>query len=89
MLGDPYILQGIYVVTLQQYNYRHLTQCHLPMCQRELGAGTEYGLLLVKPAGHLLAPPNGSIPRSVLRIRSLLTFRPLLRKLPHIICTPE
>lgn len=61
----------------------------LPICQRELGAGTEYGFLLVKPAGHLLAPPNGSIARSALRTRSLVTFRPLLLKLPQIIWTPE
>jgi hypothetical protein len=62
---------------------------YLPMCHSELGPATEYGCLLINPAGNLLRPPNGSMDLRVLRIRSLVTFMPLARRLPHIICTPE
>ncbi len=58
------------------------------MCQREFGPGTEYGLLLVNSAGHLLDALMGSIDRSAWRTRSRVTFFPWLRKLPHINWTP-
>ena len=59
------------------------------MCHSELGPATEYGCLLTNPAGNLLRPPNGSMDLRVLRTRSLVTFTPLARRLPQIICTPE
>ena len=62
---------------------------YLPICHKELGPATEYGCLLTNPAGNLLRPPNGSMDLRVLRTRSLVTFMPLARRLPQIICTPE
>ena len=69
------------------FTIKHLHD--IPICHKELGPGTEYGRRLVKPPGHLLAPPSGSIARSVLRTLSLVTCKPLLLRLPQIICTPE
>ena len=62
---------------------------YLPICHKELGPATEYGYLLTNPAGNLLRPPNGSMDLRVLRTRSLVTFMPLARRLPQIICTPQ
>ena len=61
---------------------------YLPICHKEMGPATEYGCLLTNPAGNL-RPPNGSMDLRVLRTRSLVTFMPLVRRLPQIICTPQ